>query len=273
MGVLGFLGRVFRGVGIAIPIATGFMESVRVDVRCPWQWPDGWRRPGRCDHHHERGHECQCQLLQQFVSRCPFFQNVLPYFSSSPICRIFLSIPTIPSSWLPSSLKPPFPSPPRPSQKPSNPLPTHLISSKRTELVQTEEEDGLVDLEAENLRLNKAQRLAVDLDEALALLAVRDGSGGLLLAEALDRLNGRHSCGCVWKERCVGNRSRGVVVGRLALNLRGVARSPIRNSRIRGAKPVRGKSRKAGDSALRLPQSLQGSLTSTSFSELDNNLV
>jgi hypothetical protein len=71
-------------------------------------------------------------------------------------------------------------------------LPRFLLSDTRTELVQTEEEDGLVDLEAQNLGLDKAQGLAVDLDKALALLAVCDSSGGLLLAEALDRLNGRH---------------------------------------------------------------------------------
>ena len=76
-------------------------------------------------------------------------------------------------------------------------LPRFPLSDTRTELVQTEEEDGLVDLEAQNLGLDKAQGLAVDLDEALALLAVCDSSGGLLLAEALDRLNGRHFCGCV----------------------------------------------------------------------------
>lgn len=65
-------------------------------------------------------------------------------------------------------------------------LPRFPLSDTRTELVQTEEEDGLVDLEAQNLGLDKAQGLAVDLDEALALLAVCDSSGGLLLAESLD---------------------------------------------------------------------------------------
>ena len=67
------------------------------------------------------------------------------------------------------------------------------------ELVQTEEEDGLVDLEAQNLGLDKAQGLAVDLDEALALLAVCDSSGGLLLAEALHALGG--SVGRLWDVR------------------------------------------------------------------------
>jgi hypothetical protein len=43
------------------------------------------------------------------------------------------------------------------------------------------DEDGLVGLEAEHLRLDQVQRLAVDPDLALAGLAVRDGSGGLSL--------------------------------------------------------------------------------------------
>lgn len=57
---------------------------------------------------------------------------------------------------------------------------------KRTELVKAEDEHRLVDLEAEDLRLDERERLAVDLDEALALLAVGDSGGGLLLAEALN---------------------------------------------------------------------------------------
>ena len=93
-------------------------------------------------------------------------------------------------------------------------LPRFPLSDTRTELVQTEEEDGLVDLEAQDSGLDEAQGLAVDLDEALALLAVRDSSGGLLLAEALDRLNGRHFCDCVTK-RSVGRsiRSRRASLG------------------------------------------------------------
>jgi hypothetical protein len=100
------------------------------------------------------------------------------------------------------------------STKISNPSLAGPISGTRTELVQTEEEDGLVDLEAQDSGLDEAQRLAVDLDEALAGLAVRDSSGGLLLAEALDRLNGRHFCGCLTK-RCVGRsiRSRRASLG------------------------------------------------------------
>jgi hypothetical protein len=42
------------------------------------------------------------------------------------------------------------------------------------------------------LWLDERERLSVDLDQALALLAVGDSGGGLLLAEALNTLNGRH---------------------------------------------------------------------------------
>ena len=95
-------------------------------------------------------------------------------------------------------------------------LPRFPLSDTRTELVQTEEEDGLVDLEAQNLGLDKAQGLAVDLDEALALLAVCDSSGGLLLAEALDRLNGRHFVRMCDEEVC-RKVVRAGVVGRLVV--------------------------------------------------------
>lgn len=95
-------------------------------------------------------------------------------------------------------------------------LPRFPPSDTRTELVQTEEEDGLVDLEAQNLGLDKAQGLAVDLDEALALLAVCDSSGGLLLAEALDRLNGRHFVRMCDEEVC-RRVVRAGVVGRLVV--------------------------------------------------------
>ena len=74
------------------------------------------------------------------------------------------------------------------------PPPTQI---SRTELVEAEDEDGLVDLEAQDLRLNERKRLAVDLDQTLALLGVGDSGGGLLLAEALDALNGRHDGGVV----------------------------------------------------------------------------
>jgi len=60
------------------------------------------------------------------------------------------------------------------------------------ELVEAEDEDRLVDLESKDLGLDERDGLAVDLDKALALLAVGDSGGGLLLAEALDALGGRH---------------------------------------------------------------------------------
>lgn len=51
--------------------------------------------------------------------------------------------------------------------------------------------------------MNETEWLAVDFDEALTLFAVGDGRGGLLLAEALDALGGRHvggmSDGRDWK--------------------------------------------------------------------------
>lgn len=43
------------------------------------------------------------------------------------------------------------------------------------ELLQTNDEQGLVHLEAEDLRLHEVQRLSVDLDKTLAGLAVSDG--------------------------------------------------------------------------------------------------
>ena len=80
---------------------------------------------------------------------------------------------------------------------------------RRTELVEAEEKDGLVDLEAKDGGLDEAQGLAVDLDKALTLLAVCDSSGGLLLAEALDGLNGRHFCGVVTRGVSRGRFGRG----------------------------------------------------------------
>ena len=70
-----------------------------------------------------------------------------------------------------------------------------LISFLRTELVETEDKDWLVDLEAEDLWLDECKRLSVNLDQALALLAVGDCGGGLLLAEALHALGGRRHVG------------------------------------------------------------------------------
>ena len=42
----------------------------------------------------------------------------------------------------------------------------------RTELVKTKDEDGLVDLEAQDLGLDKGKRLSVDLDETLTSLFI-----------------------------------------------------------------------------------------------------
>lgn len=61
-----------------------------------------------------------------------------------------------------------------------------------SELVGTDDQERLVDLEAEDLRLNQGERLAIDLDEALALLALGDSSSRLLLAEALNSRDGSH---------------------------------------------------------------------------------
>ncbi|CAL5385889.1 unnamed protein product [Camellia sinensis] len=63
------------------------------------------------------------------------------------------------------------------------------------EALAAEEEDGLVGLVAEDLRLHQLDGAAVDLDQATATLAVGDGHGRLLSAEALDRLY-RRSCHC-----------------------------------------------------------------------------
>lgn len=60
------------------------------------------------------------------------------------------------------------------------------------ELVEADDQKGLVDLEAELLGLDEVKRLAVDLDEALALLGVGDCGSSLLLAEALHTLRRSH---------------------------------------------------------------------------------
>lgn len=67
----------------------------------------------------------------------------------------------------------------------------------RTELVKAEDKDRLVDLESQDLGLDERERLAVDLDEALAGLAVGDSGGGSLLAEALNGLGSRRHIGGV----------------------------------------------------------------------------
>jgi hypothetical protein len=53
------------------------------------------------------------------------------------------------------------------------------------ELVEANDEERLVDLEAEDLRLDELERTSVDLDETLAGLAVGDGSSGLFFTKAL----------------------------------------------------------------------------------------
>jgi hypothetical protein len=53
------------------------------------------------------------------------------------------------------------------------------------ELVEANNEHGLVDLEAENLRLDKGDRNTVNLDETLSGLDVGNSSRSLLLAEGL----------------------------------------------------------------------------------------
>lgn len=54
------------------------------------------------------------------------------------------------------------------------------------ELVKANNEQGLVNLEAEDLRLDKGDRDTVDLEETLAGLNVGNGGGSLLLAEGLN---------------------------------------------------------------------------------------
>ena len=60
------------------------------------------------------------------------------------------------------------------------------------ELVKADDKEGFVDLESEDFRLCESQRLAVNLDEALACLALGDRSSRLLLAEALHTLRSSH---------------------------------------------------------------------------------
>jgi hypothetical protein len=64
------------------------------------------------------------------------------------------------------------------------------------ELVEANNEERLVDLEAEDLRLDELERTSVDLDETLTGLAVGDSSSRLLLTEALNGVGGAHDCGC-----------------------------------------------------------------------------
>lgn len=57
------------------------------------------------------------------------------------------------------------------------------------EVVETDGEEGLVDLVSQDLGLNEGERLSVDLDESFTSLAHGHSRGGLLLAEALDALS------------------------------------------------------------------------------------
>ena len=70
------------------------------------------------------------------------------------------------------------------------------------ELVKTNNEERLVDLEAEDLRLDKLERSSIDLDETTAGLAVGNGGGRLLLTEALDTLRSTHDCDRVVVSLC-----------------------------------------------------------------------
>jgi len=56
------------------------------------------------------------------------------------------------------------------------------------ELVETNDEERFIDLESEDFRLGKRQRLSVHFNKALSLLTMGHGSGCLLLAEALHTL-------------------------------------------------------------------------------------
>ena len=134
------------------------------------------------------------RIVQQFAS-----SNNL---GSLPPVRLFF--PVVPCTPMCSPSSNPFP-----AKKASILHPRVPSQGTRTELVEAEEKDGLVDLEAKDGGLDEAQGLAVDLNEALALLAVCDSSGGLLLAEALDGLNGRHFCGVVTRGVSKGRFGRG----------------------------------------------------------------
>jgi len=63
------------------------------------------------------------------------------------------------------------------------------------ELVEADDEERLVDLEAEDLGSDVLEGSAVNLDKTVASLAVGDGGSRLLLAEALNALcRCRHDC-------------------------------------------------------------------------------
>lgn len=92
--------------------------------RWTWRWPDGWRKPGRCDHHRRRGHGCRhrrtCRLQRSGGARRPI-----------PISRV-------------NSIRH-----------------CHFVEKVRQVSMY---------LEAEDLRLDQREGLAVDPDHALALL-------------------------------------------------------------------------------------------------------
>jgi hypothetical protein len=64
------------------------------------------------------------------------------------------------------------------------------------ELVKTNNEERLVDLESENLRLDKLERASIDLDETTTGLAVSNGGRSFLLSKRLYGLGSAHGCGC-----------------------------------------------------------------------------
>merc|ERR1719264_1614905 len=55
--------------------------------------------------------------------------------------------------------------------------------------VLAEEQNGLLQLEAQSLRLDKLQRATIHLDQSLSALAISHSSGRLLAPKDLDRLN------------------------------------------------------------------------------------
>ena len=61
------------------------------------------------------------------------------------------------------------------------------------EALLAENEDGLVDLSPQDLRLNELKRRTVDLDETVTALAISDGSGGLLLKGKGKRVKGQRT--------------------------------------------------------------------------------
>jgi len=92
------------------------------------------------------------------------------------------------------------------------------------ETLLAKEKDRLKGLKAEDLGLEELDGASVDLNEATALLAVSDSSGGLLAAENLDRLDGSRHClrGRTEKGKNGGGERGGLekVVGRQGQRLR-----------------------------------------------------